>query len=97
MKDEPQNLIPAEQIQRRPKVKRDWKKCRCCLERRKLFDLDEDGLCEYCNDTHAVCPRCKKVFGHDELCENSAYTEGNWSSCDSCLKPDERQRKEAEE
>ena len=97
MSDESQNLIPDSQIQRRTPVKRNWKRCRWCNDRRKLIDLDEDGLCDYCNDSHASCPRCNKIFSHDELCKNSAYTEGNWPSCDGCLKPDELQRKEAED
>ncbi len=94
MTDEPQDLIPPEQIQRRPPVKRTWRRCRSCCEKVARVDLDEDGLCDYCNDSHMACPRCKKIFSHDDLGGNSAYTEGNWPSCDGCLKPDERKKKE---
>ncbi len=97
MTDEPQSLIPEAEIQRRPPVKRTWKKCRWCDERRDLPDLDEDGLCDFCNDSHAACSRCKKIFSHGELGENSAYTEGNWPACDECLKPEEFWRKKEAE
>lgn len=97
MKDESQDLIPDYRNPALPAKKPSRKRCRHCEEWYAPLDLDEDGLCDGCNDTHAACPRCKKIFDHDELGGNSAYTKGNWPACDECLKPEERQRKEDEE
>jgi len=90
-------LFSENEIARRPPVKRTRKRCRSCGESTPVLHLDEDGLCDCCNESHAACPRCNKIFSHDELGGNSAFTKENWPACDSCLKPDERKRKEQQE
>lgn len=67
--------------------------CKVCFDDLSANELDADGLCEYCQYIQSACPRCKEIFCHDELGENSEFTVHNYPSCDRCLTTEERAKK----